>query len=58
MLWAQILAGAMLGGVVGVLFARGRLCGGGRCNVKGKMIAHVIAFAVLGAAVAFAIAGR
>jgi len=58
MLWAQVSAGAMLGGLVGVLFARGRLCGGGRCNVKGRMITHVIAFAVLGAAVAYAIAGR
>ena len=58
MLWAQVSAGAILGGVAGVLFARGRLCGGGRCNVKGNMIAHVIAFAVLGAAVAYAIASR
>lgn len=49
----KILAGAILGGAVGVLIGRARACSGEPCNVRARTAYSIVAGAVFGAAVAY-----
>jgi hypothetical protein len=52
MLWARILAGAIIGAFLGYLMSRTVLCGSGKCSSRPPRIATILGGAVLGAAVA------
>jgi hypothetical protein len=54
----RILAGALIGGAVGVLMGRARVCGAEKCNVRANMIASIVAGAAFGAAVAAYLSAR
>lgn len=49
---SALMIGTGLGAAAGLLLARARPCGSEHCNIKGNMIAFMIAGAVFGAAVA------
>ncbi len=49
----KIIAGAMIGGVFGVLTGRASVCGAEKCNAKVNLVASIVAGAVFGAAVAY-----
>lgn len=49
---STLMIGTGLGAAAGLLLARTRSCGSGGCNIKGNMIAFLIAGAVFGAAAA------
>lgn len=52
MLWAKILAGAVVGSFMGYLMSPTASCSGGECSARPPRIATILAGAVLGAAVA------
>ncbi len=56
MLAVKILIGALLGAAAGVLLGKMRVCSGGQCSVSNNLIASIIACAIFGAAVAYALA--
>ena len=55
---AKVLAGAGAGAMVGFLLGRARLCAGGICNVKLRLVFNIIGGAVFGAAVAWWLINR
>jgi hypothetical protein len=58
MLWAKMLAGALIGGAVGILMGRARVCHSPHCHARLNMLASIAAAAVFGAAAAYYFAGR
>ena len=58
MLWSKVLLGALLGGAVGVLLGRARVCSSRTCNVKVNLVASIVACAAFGAAAAYYLASR
>lgn len=58
MLWAKMLAGALIGGAVGMLMGRARVCHSPHCHARLNMFASIAAAAVFGAAVAYYFANR
>jgi len=53
MLWAKIVAGAMVGAALGLLAGRARLCSSEACHARANVVASVVAGAVFGAAAAY-----
>lgn len=58
MLWARMLAGALVGVAVGMLMGRTRVCRSPHCHARLNMFASIAAGAVFGAAVAYYFASR
>ncbi len=58
MLWAKIVAGAMVGAAFGLLAGRARVCSSETCHARANLLASVIAGAVFGAAVAYYLASK
>lgn len=55
---AKLLAGAIVGGLLGLLIARARACSSEACHVRANLIFSVVAGAVFGAAVAWYFVSR
>ena len=54
----KLIAGAVLGGLAGLWLSRARVCGAGQCRARPNRLASLVACAALGAAIAYALAGR
>ena len=54
----KILAGALIGGTLGLFLGRARVCSVEGCNVKANMILSILAGAVFGAAMGYYLAAR
>jgi hypothetical protein len=52
MLWAKMLAGAIVGALMGYIMSRTASCSSGKCSARPPRIATILGGAVLGAAVA------
>ena len=49
----KLIAGAVIGGAMGFLMGRARVCTSQQCNVRGRRIFGALAGAVFGAALAW-----
>ena len=58
MLPLQVIAGAILGGFVGTLFGRVKVCSSQGCTAKGNWIAGMLAGAVCGAVLMYSLLKR
>lgn len=53
MLISKIVAGAVLGGVVGLLLGRAKTCSSEQCHSRVRLLYSILACAVAGAALAW-----
>jgi hypothetical protein len=53
MITFELLGGAVIGGVLGMLTGKAKLCSGGKCRSRNQYVASIIAGAFFGAALAF-----
>lgn len=58
MLWAKVLAGALIGAAAGVLLGRAKVCRSEQCSARNNLLAGIVAMAVFGAAVAYYLSTR
>jgi hypothetical protein len=54
----KVLAGGVMGGLLGFLVGRSTICSGAHCRSRGRMIFSIVGCAIFGAALAWHLSVR